>query len=143
MGELAVMSRTDPLLFPLLDKIMIARTYLDDTLENVHANELSKKVNYILELKNEDPLHLNQMDLYNVREALQNRLRYSDLITNPDHVDFRNTIDRLVHNNWNRTIERLLGIPDVPVELEDLNRENDFGGKRTRRNRRRSRKYKK
>jgi len=136
---LRMLSSTDPLLFDTLSKIMIARTMLNENQPSIPSSELSKKVTYILELKNEEPLILNGMDIYRVRNALENRTRTGDILTN---TFFLSTIDRLARNNFNRQIEIEIQ-RERENTLEDLNPDDEnFGGSR-RRKKRKTRKYKK
>ena len=136
---LRMLSSTDPLSFDTLSKIMIARTMLNENQPSIPSSELSKKVTYILELKNEEPLILNGMDIYRVRNALENRTRTGDILTN---TFFLSTIDRLARNNFNRQIEIEIQ-RERENTLEDLNPDDEnFGGSR-RRKKRKTRKYKK
>ena len=136
---LRMLSSTDPLSFDTLSKIMIARTMLNENQPSIPSSELSKKVTYILELKNEEPLILNGMDIYRVRNALENRTRTGDILTN---TSFLSTIDRLARNNFNRQIEIEIQ-RERENTLEDLNPDDEnFGGSR-RRKKRKTRKYKK
>jgi len=140
MTELQIMERVDPLTFHYIDKIMIARVVVDNRAPTIPTGEISKKVNYILNLENKEPLVLTHTDSYDVRDALVNRLRTGDRHTNEDFI---RKIDHLALTNWNKKIDKL---KSENHELEELNPdEEEFGGRKSRRKRvkRCSRKYKK
>lgn len=69
------MNTTDPFTFEPIDRVIIARIVIDSGLPDINETEISKKVNYVLDVENNDqPLYVNDNDVDKIYNALRNRL---------------------------------------------------------------------
>lgn len=110
-----------------MSRLIYARTLRNDSVPNIPPTEISKKVNYILNLDIENPLELNLHDMPVVFEALRNRLIGTTMF---DDISTMRRIDELGINTENiKRYRATLQTPGIQ------------GGRR--KTRRRSRKYKK
>jgi hypothetical protein len=87
----------------LITRLVAARVLRNDAVDNIPPEEVSKKVNYILNLNIDEPLELNIHDLPIVVHALRNRL---DGTTMFDDRSIRNRIHALGIDTQNRRIHR-------------------------------------
>jgi len=110
-----------------MSRLMYARVLNNESLPNIAPTEVTKKVNYILNLDIEKPLELNMHDMPIVFEALRNRLIGTTMFND---ISTMRRIDELGMNAQNiRRYRATLETPGIQ------------GGRR--KTRRRSRKYKK
>ena len=138
------MNPSEPFSFEPIDRVIIARVVIDSRLPDIEVSEISKKVDYVLDIDNNpQPLYVNDNDLDKIYNSLRNKLLGNDRLTNPDSA-FMRKIDSLLLDTWNTQsdIESGVATPLAQDEYQPVSPQS-AGSRRKRKRKRKQTKRKK